>query len=226
MKLHHHPISTTSRAVSFFAADHGIALEHRQVDLFAGEHLQLAYAALNPSQCVPVLEDGAFRLTESSAILKYLADAYGVDSAYPRDAQARARVNEQMDWLNTFLSRELCYGFVYPQLFPQHRRPDAAAQAATLAWSGPQARRWLGVLDEHLIGPHDSFLGGAQASLADYLGIAMLTLGEAVKLDYSRWRNLSRWAAAMKARPGFGPTHAAFYAQVVAPAAAAVFEPL
>ncbi|HJV69947.1 glutathione S-transferase family protein [Ideonella sp.] len=226
MRLHHHPISTTSRAVTFFAADHGLALEHRQVDLFTGEHLQPAYAVLNPSQCVPVLEDGAFCLTESSAILKYLADAHGLDSAYPRDPRARARVNEQMDWLNTFLSRELCYGFVYPQVFPQHRRPDAAVQAATLAWARPQARRWLGVLDEHLIGPHQNHLGGALPSLADYLGIAMLTLGEAVHADYRRWRNLSRWIAAMKARPAFAPTHAAFYAQLVAPGAGATFEAL
>jgi catechol 2,3-dioxygenase-like lactoylglutathione lyase family enzyme len=38
----------------------------------------------------------------------------------------------------------------------------------------------------------------------------MLTLGEAVHADYRRWRNLSRWIAAMKARPAFAPTHAAF----------------
>ena len=56
-----------------------------------GEHMKPAYAAINPNRLVPVLEDGDFRLTESSAILKYLADK--IDSpAYPKDLQeARAR---------------------------------------------------------------------------------------------------------------------------------------
>lgn len=226
MKLHHHPLSTTCRAVSFFAADHRIAVEPVLVDLLAGEHLQPAYAALNPSQCVPVLEDGAFRLSESSAILKYLADTHGAHAAYPREPQPRARVNEQMDWLNTFLSRELCYGFVYPQLFPHHRRPTDEAQAAALAWARAPVRRWLGVLDEHLIGPRRDYLGGDTPSLADYLGTAIVTLGEAVHVDYRHWRNLGRWLAAMKARPGFAPSFAPFYDRLVHPAAANRFEPL
>jgi glutathione S-transferase len=223
MKLYHHPVSTTSRAVMLFAADFGLALDYQSVDLFSGEHLQPAYAAINPSQCVPVLEDGDFRLTESSAILKYLAEQHG-DAAYPAAPRERARVNERMDWLNTFLARELCYGFIYPQLFAHHRRPDG--QASTLAWARTQARRWLGVLDEALLGPGQCFLcGGDAPTLADYLGVAQLTLGEAVHIDYGRWRHVSRWIATMKALPAFATTQAPFYEYLVAPQAQAAFEP-
>jgi glutathione S-transferase len=224
MKLYHHPLSTTSRAVLFYAADHGIALDHQLVDLFAGEQLRPGYAALNPSQCVPVLQDGEFLLTESSAILKYLAERHG-GRAYPAEPRERARTNERMDWFNTFFCREFCHGFVYPQLYPTHRRATDELQAGTLAWSRVQARRWLGVLDEHLIGPRQCHLGGAEPSLADYLGIAMATLGEAVHVDFSHWRNVSRWIAAMKARPGFAPSQAGFYERLVHPAAPARFEP-
>ena len=86
MKLYYHPVSTVSRPVVLFAMDSGIDLDYQLVDLATGEHLQPAYEAVNPSKLVPVLEDGDFRLTESSAILKYLADK--VDSAaYPKDLQ-------------------------------------------------------------------------------------------------------------------------------------------
>ena len=83
MKLYYHPVSTTSRPVMLLAADEGIALDYEVVDLFTGAHLQPQYSGINPSQQVPVLEDGDFRLTESSAILKYLAEKAG-SAAYPR----------------------------------------------------------------------------------------------------------------------------------------------
>jgi glutathione S-transferase len=70
-----------------------------------------------------VLEDGDFRLTESSAILKYLADKVS-SPAYPKDLKQRAKVNEMMDWLNTQFYREYGYGFIYPQIFPNNKRPD------------------------------------------------------------------------------------------------------
>jgi len=38
-----------------------------------GAHFQEPYASLNPSKLVPMLDDDGFKLTESSAILKYLA---------------------------------------------------------------------------------------------------------------------------------------------------------
>ena len=216
MKLHHHPVSTTSRAVLLFAADQRIPLELEIVDLFAGEHLQPPFAALNPSCQVPVLEDGSFRLSETTAIMKYLATSHA-SPAYPVDARLRARVDERLDWFNTGLARDLGYGFVYPQLFPHHHRADAAAQQATLAWARGHARRWLGILDESLLGPHNNFVCGDVPTLADYFGAALLTLGEAVRIDYAHWHHVSRWLARMKARPCWGEVNRSFETLIVAP---------
>ena len=77
---------------------------------------------------VPVLEDGDFRLTESSAILKYLADKFD-SPLYPKDLRQRARVNERMDWFNTQLSRDFCFGLVFAQLLPHHKRRSDEARA-------------------------------------------------------------------------------------------------
>jgi glutathione S-transferase len=215
MRLHYHPASTTCRPIMMFAADAGLALEWQLVDLFAGEHLQPAFTALNPSQCVPLLEDGELRLSESSAILKYLAEKAG-SPAYPSDLAARARVNERMDWFNTFLMRDLCHGFAYPQLMPGHHRGDAAAQAATLNWARPRLRRWLTVLDEHLLGPRRRYVCGDEITLADYLGLGVVTVGEAVRLDFSPWPNVQRWLATMKSRPSYAATHLQFHSMLVA----------
>src|ERR1043165_4622424 len=105
MKLYYHPASTASRPVVLFAAENDIALELQLIDIFKGEHRLPPTPALNPNGLVPLLEDGGLRLTESSAILKYLADK--VDSPlYPKDLKKRAKVNELMDWFNTNRSEE------------------------------------------------------------------------------------------------------------------------
>jgi glutathione S-transferase len=208
-----------------FAADSGLDIDFKVVDLFTGEHLKEAYAAINPNRQVPVLEDGDFRLTESSAILKYLADKAG-SPAYPSDLRKRARVNEMMDWLNTGLYRDLGYGLIYPQVLPNHRRPDDKVQAATLAWGRDKARGWLKILDENLLGPRNAYLCGDQITIADYLGAPMLTVGEVIRIDYSAYRNISRWLGNMKARPSWAKVNEGFYAHFVTPFKDAPFEGL
>ena len=210
MKLYFHPVSTTCRPILMLAADDGIALDTQLVDLFKGEHRQPAYLAINPCGQVPLLEDGDFRLSEGSAILKYLAEKAG-SRAYPADLRQRARVNEIMDWFNTGLYRDLGYGLVYAQTLPDYKFSDAAVQNATLDCSRQRSRRWLDVLDRQFLGSGSKFLCGTDITLADYLGVCYLTLGEVVHLKFDAWPNVARWIGAMKARPNWEKVNAGFY---------------
>jgi glutathione S-transferase len=197
VKIYYHPASTTSRPLMLFAAEQGLDVEFVLVDILTGEHLREPYAQLNPNPLVPTLEDGDFKLTESSAILKYLADKIG-SPAYPKGLQERAKVNEMMDWFNTQMCRDMAYGFIYPQIFPGHKREDDAVQAGTLAWGRERTQRWLKVLDEKLIGPHRNFLCGDEITIADYFGASFATLGEVTRCDYSAYPNVTRWLGNMK----------------------------
>jgi glutathione S-transferase len=209
MKLYYHPVSNTSRPIMLFAADANIDLEYRLVDLFTGEHVQPAYSEINPSKLVPVLEDGKFRLTEASAILKYLAEKTG-SAAYPKDLQKRARVNERMDWLNTQFYRDWGYGLIYPQLFPHLKRPNDEQQNAVVAWGKDKSAGWLKILDENILGPN-AYLCGNEITIADYLGAAYLTAGEVVRCDLSPYPNITRWLGKMKARPNWAEVNKPFY---------------
>lgn len=209
MKLHAHPGSTTCRPILLFAAEAGIALDLAFVDLFAGDHRSPGFAAINPNRAVPVLEDGSFRLTECSAILKYLAERAG-SPAYPVGPQARARINALMDWFNTGFYRAFGYGLVYPQVLPEHAWPSAQIQDIALARAEAEARRHLDVLDRHHLDGEAPFLGGAAPSLADHLGAAYVTIGELIDFDLAPWPRVRRWLAAMKARPAWAPVNAAF----------------
>jgi len=215
MKLYYHPVSTVSRPVVLFALDNGIALDYQLVDLATGEHLQPAYESINPSRLVPVLEDGDFRLTESSAILKYLADL--IDSpAYPKELRRRARVNEMMDWLNTGFYRDFGYGLVYPQIFPHHKRRSDEAQAGAIEWGKEKTKFWLGALDRHLLGGDRKFLCGNELTIADYLGAGILSIGEVTHCEFAQYPNVARWYAVMKARPNWAKANETFYGMVSA----------
>lgn len=198
MKLYYHPISTTSRPIVLFASESGIDLDYEMVDLFSGAQYKPEYTAINPSQQVPLLEDGDFRLTESSAILKYLADTVR-SPAYPTDLRKRARVNERMDWFNTGFYRDYSYNFIYPQIFAFMKRSDPVVQDATIAWGKERAQKWLQVLDQHIIGPQHDYVCGDEITIADYLGAIMIHAGDAIGCEFAgRYPNICRWRSKMK----------------------------
>jgi glutathione S-transferase len=209
MKLYMHPVSMTCRPVRLFAADNNIAMDEEFVDLMKGAHLEPAYAAINPNCLVPMLEDGDLKLTESSAILKYLADKIG-SPAYPKDLKQRAKVNEVMDWINTNFYREWGYNLCYPQLFPHLRRRSDEAQAATLEFGAQNAKRWLKLLNDHWLGPNKIYLCGDRITIADYFASGIVTLGEIIGIDFGPYPHVQRWLAAMKKTPNWDKVNEAF----------------
>ncbi len=210
MKLYMHPVSMTSRPVRLFIAESKIDCEEQVIDLMTGEHHQAPFTAINPNKLVPVLEDGDLRLTESSAILKYLADK--IDSpAYPKDLKKRAKVNEMMDWFNTNFYRDFGYGVCYPQIFPHHKRPTDDMQQGTITWGVERAKGWLQVLDQHWLGPDKPYLCGDEITIADYFGVCLLTLGEVLRFDFSPFPNISRWLGNMKKLDNWDNINEALY---------------
>ena len=210
MKLYMHPVSTVSRTVRLFIAENKLPVEEQVVDIMAGEHYGEAFTTVNPSRQVPVLEDGDFRMSEASAILKYLAEKFNLPS-YPKDLQKRARVNEVMDWVNSGFYRDYGYGMLYPQLFPHHKRPSDEAQKATIAWGKERSANWLQVLDKHYIGPDNAYLCGNDISIADYFAIGIVTSGELIKCDFTPYPNVRRWIANMKKLSSWEKINEVFY---------------
>jgi glutathione S-transferase len=208
MKLYMHPASTTCRPVMQFIADNKIAVEEQVVDLFKGEHYGEAYTRINPSRLVPLLEDGDFRLSESATILRYLADTVS-SACYPKDLKKRAKVDELLDWFNSNFYRDWGYNLIYPQVFPQHKRAEAAAQSGVVNWGVDKSKHWLNVLEHHWIGARRTYLTG-ELSIADYFGCGLVTVGELIHLDYGAYPNIGRWLAAMKARPSYGEVYKVF----------------
>ena len=58
-----------------------------------------AFKQMNPNGLVPVLIDGGGQpILESASVLRYLANQYGDDVFWPKDAAARAQIDKWAEW--------------------------------------------------------------------------------------------------------------------------------
>ncbi len=210
LKLYMHPVSTVSRPVRLFIAEKNLPVSEQVVDLMTGEHHGPAYSAINPSKQVPSLEEGDFRMSESAAILRYLASRFDAPE-YPKDLKQRAKVDEMMDWFNTGLYRDYGYGLLYPQIFPHHKRANADAQAGAVGWGKDKARAWLAILDKDILGAKNDYVANNRISIADYFGVCLITAGELIGCTFDEFPNVARWVSKMKALPSWGRINEVMY---------------
>lgn len=191
MDLYVDPVGTTSRAVLALCRHANMAVTVHNVSLMKGEHQHPPLSDLNPNRLVPVLVDGDFVLTESSAILRYLARVHD-SPTYPAEPRRAARVDELIAWFESNFYKDFGYQYIYPQLMPHHRRPGGT-NAVTVEWGRAQSQRWLQVLDAHLLRECGPFLLGPAPSIADFHGTSILSLGELVGCRLDRYANVHRW---------------------------------
>jgi glutathione S-transferase len=76
IKIYSFPLSGHSHRVVLFASIAGIAHEVINLDLANGEHKKETYLAINPAGQVPAIVDGENAISDSNAILVYLARKY------------------------------------------------------------------------------------------------------------------------------------------------------
>lgn len=191
--LHQNPFSFYSRRVIALLEEAGIAYEARPINLMVGEHKSEAFIQLNPNGQVPVLEDGDFALTESNAILRYLCEREGLADWYPTEAQARAQVDQWLDWNQCRLA-PATGNIVFNSVF-MGENGDSAAIAR-----GRDSLATLAPILEEALQMH-SYVAGERATIADLSIASSLS-----QLDLAQSRPTSpaiaRWYETMGALKG------------------------
>lgn len=94
---------TSPYVMSVFVAltEKKLPFEIRTVDLDARANNEPDYAQISLTQRVPTLIDDGFALSESSAIVEYLDEAFPDPPMFPSDRQQRARARQVQAWLRS-----------------------------------------------------------------------------------------------------------------------------
>ncbi|HEY1132777.1 MAG TPA: glutathione S-transferase family protein [Roseateles sp.] len=195
MKLLGRLTSINVRKVMWTAALLGLELDREDWGAGFRSPREPEYLAMNPNGLIPVLVDGDFVLWESNAICRYLANRQGATTLLPAEAQARARVEQWMDWQAGELNNAWRTAFT-ALVRGQPATPEAIA-ASVDSWN-----RHMALLDRQLAAT-GAFAAGPDFTLAD------VVLG----LSAQRWKNapiervelpaVEAWLRRMAGRPGF-----------------------
>jgi len=194
LRLYRFPLSGHSHRAELFLSLLGLRAELVHVDLPKGEHKQPPFLAKNSFGQVPVLEDGSLTVSDSNAILVYLAERYDSGDRYwPRDAERRAQVQR---WLSV-AAGQLSAGPGAARLVRVFNAPLDHALAVR------KANELFTLLDKELSAR--PFLVGDAPTLAD---IALYTYtAHAPEGDVSLepYPAIRAWLSRIESLPGFVP---------------------
>src|SRR6478609_11978231 len=194
LRLYRFALSGHSHRAELMLSLLGVPAELVNVDLAKGEHKQPPFLAKNPFGQVPVLEDGALTVSDSNAILVYLAERYDQPDRYwPADPARRAQVQR---WLSV-AAGQLAAGPAAARLVRVFKVPLDHALAVR------KAHDLFLVLENELAARH--FLVGETPTLADvalYTYTAHAPEGGVSLAAYPAIRN---WLTRIEALPGFVP---------------------
>ena len=192
MKLYEFAPTRSIRA-RWILQELGVDFEALTVNLQAREHWSPEFLELNPAGKVPVLVDGDLVLTESVAIVLYLAEKYPDRGFIPADPQVRADAYRWILFAVTELEQPLWRIARHTFLYPERDRLPADVTLARREFLTMAA-----VLEEHL--KNRTYVAGEQVSVADFIVAYTLDWGGEAKL-LGEYPSLRSYVERMYTRP-------------------------
>jgi len=191
MKLYYHPLSGHSHRARLIVSLLGVQHDLIEVDLMSGAHKKPEFLALNPFGQVPVLDDDGTVVSDSNAILVYLATKLGRTEWLPKDAEGAAAVQR---WLSV-AAGEVAFG-------------PAAARLVTVFGSKHNPEEVIGRahgllrnLEAHLTGR--DWLVADRPTIADVALYSYVARAPEGNVDLSNYPQVNAFLRRIEALPGF-----------------------
>ncbi|HYP97145.1 MAG TPA: glutathione S-transferase [Polyangiaceae bacterium] len=194
LRLHRFSLSGHSHRAELMLSLLGLPAELVNVDLRNGEHKRPPFLAKNSFGQVPVLEDGALTLSDSNAILVYLAERYDQPGRYwPTDPGRRAQVQR---WLSV-AAGQLSAGPAAARLVRVFNAPLDHTLAVR------KAHDLFTVLEKELT--ERPFLVGETPTLADVALYTYTAHAPEGDVSLEAYPAIRKWLTRIEALPGFVP---------------------
>lgn len=194
MKLYFHPISGHAHRARLFLSLIGVDADIVEIDLAAGEHKTEAFLSLNRFGQVPVLVDGNTVISDSNAILIYLAKKYGRTDWLPEDPERAAAVQR---WLSV-AAGQLAFGPAAARLITIFGASFDEAEVIA------RAHQILNLIDAEL--ESQNFItGNVQPTIADIALYSYVARAPEGNVDLEQYANVRAWLNRIEQLDGFVP---------------------
>jgi glutathione S-transferase len=196
IKLYRHPLSGHSHRVELLLSLLGIDAEIITIDLMTGEQKKPEYLAKNPQGQVPLLDDNGLLISDSNAILVYLAMKYDSTRTWlSADAEQAAKIQQML----TLAAGPVASG-------------PGAARLITLFGAGYDPETTIS--NSHaLLATVESLLEGKQwlaadhATIADIANYAYIARAPEGNVSLANYPNIVSWLERIESLPRFVPMH-------------------
>jgi glutathione S-transferase len=192
VKLYRNPKSGHCHRVELMLAFLGVPYETVDLDMANGAHKAPDYLKISPLGQVPAIDDNGVTLSDSNAIITYLAESYG-DAASWTGASPVEKAAVQR-WLS-IAAGEIAHGPCAARLVTvfgaplDHERAKAQAQAL------------FDVMDAHLDGRE--WLAAERLTLADIAGYSYIAHAPEGGISLAPYPNIRAWLTRIEALPDF-----------------------
>lgn len=196
--------SPPSNKVRFAANALGIPYDYREVNLRAGDQRKADFLKINPVGKVPAIVDDGFKLFESNAIIRYLAEREQ-SSLMPKALKERAIVDQWMDFTTLHIAMNV--GRLYFNRIVAAKL-NIPVDTQALVDGEKFLESFLPIVEERL--SESAFIAGPVMTIADINMLAALDPAEVSQINLSVYPKLAAWRSQLQKEDFYTKCYSSF----------------
>lgn len=199
IRLYSSLLSPNTKRVRVIAAELGLDVEVKAVDLQKGENKTPEFLAMNPNGKVPTVEKNGRSLWESPAVLYELASERPESGLVPSGVAERAEMLRWMFWNASHLEPAI-FGVAFETWF-KAKLMGQAADGARVEENMRNFARYAPVLNDRLTGRR--WVLGDRFTIADIALGTSVEVTKAAEIPLAPYPSVARWLDRVAARPSW-----------------------